>query len=253
MLTRILEPEAMDTPEEAREYDAMDHAAVNRVFVTDFLFAALAAGLNSDAKEADETADDRNFAPGLNSADWLDALDLGTGTAQIPVELCRRSRRWRIMAIDLSIEMLNLARLNVEIAGLRERIHLNRVDGKELPYPPAHFAAVISNSIVHHIPEPRAVLVEAVRVVRPGGVLFVRDLLRPVDDATVRHLVETYAGDATPPQRPMLDASLRAALSLDEIRELVVALGFPADTVEATSDRHWTWSAQRADLHAASR
>ena len=36
---RVLEPEVMDTPEEARDYDAMDHAAVNRVFVADFLTA----------------------------------------------------------------------------------------------------------------------------------------------------------------------------------------------------------------------
>jgi hypothetical protein len=37
MLPRVLEPEVMDTPEEARDYDAMDHSAVNRVFVADFL------------------------------------------------------------------------------------------------------------------------------------------------------------------------------------------------------------------------
>ena len=45
MLSRVLEPEVMDTPEEARDYDSMDHAAVNRLFVTDFLFAALEARL----------------------------------------------------------------------------------------------------------------------------------------------------------------------------------------------------------------
>ena len=37
MLARRLEPEVMDSPEEARDYDAMDHSHVNRVFVTDFL------------------------------------------------------------------------------------------------------------------------------------------------------------------------------------------------------------------------
>ena len=228
----------------------MDHAAVNRAFVTDFLFAALAAGLRLDAQQgggsAGESAVGERVARGSNSADWVDVLDLGTGTAQIPIELCRRSPSCRVMAIDLSIEMLHLARLNVEVAGLRERIVLDRQDGKELPYPEHRFAVVISNSIVHHIPEPRAVLVEAVRMARPGGVLFVRDLLRPGSDATVEHLVETYAGDATPPQRAMFEASLRAALSLDEIRKLIMDLGFPAETVAATSDRHWTWSAQRA-------
>ena len=40
------------------------------------------------------------------------------------------------------------------------------------------FGAVMSNSIVHHIPEPASVLAEMVRVAAPGGLLFVRDLLR---------------------------------------------------------------------------
>jgi hypothetical protein len=39
MLSRVLEPEAMDTPAEARAYDAMDHSEVNRRFVDDVLAA----------------------------------------------------------------------------------------------------------------------------------------------------------------------------------------------------------------------
>ena len=41
MLPRTLEPEVMDTPDDARDYDAMDHAEVNRLFV-DHLLEALA-------------------------------------------------------------------------------------------------------------------------------------------------------------------------------------------------------------------
>ena len=39
MLTRVLEPEVMNSDQDSREYDAMDHAAVNAVFVTDLLNA----------------------------------------------------------------------------------------------------------------------------------------------------------------------------------------------------------------------
>ena len=224
MLTRILEPEVMDTAEEARDYDSMDHSGVNRVFVDDLLVAATNAGLSLSSVEM---------------------LDLGTGTAQIPIELCRRADGAKIVAIDLAEEMLKLARLNVEAASLLDRIRLERVDGKRLPYANGMFAAVISNSIVHHIPEPRSVLAEALRVVRPGGLIFIRDLLRPADDATVRRLVDAYAAGANDHQRFLLDASLRAALSLGEIRELVASFGFSPDMVEATSDRHWTWSVRR--------
>ena len=41
-LPRILETEVMDTPQEALDYNTMDHSAVNRVFVDDLL-AALAS------------------------------------------------------------------------------------------------------------------------------------------------------------------------------------------------------------------
>ena len=67
---------------------------------------------------------------------------------------------------------------------------------------------------------------------------------RPDDDATVQTLVETYASGCNDHQQAMFDASLRAALSLGEIRELVRELNFPPENLQATSDRHWTWSAR---------
>lgn len=221
-LARVLEPEVMDSADEARDYDAMDHGEVNRRFAADFLAASRAAGIADDER----------------------VLDLGTGTAQIPVELCVQNPRASILAIDLAEEMLRLARRNVEQAGLAGRVRVERVDAKRLPYEDGQFAAVMSNSIVHHIPQPEGALAEAVRVVKkPGGVLFVRDLARPYDDAAVSHLVETYAPTCNAHQRKLFEDSLRAALSVDEMRQLVARLGFDPAGVSATSDRHWTWSA----------
>ena len=84
-----------------------------------------------------------------------------------------------------------------------------------------------------------------VRVVVPGGLLFVRDLLRPPDEMTLRRLVATYAGDANAHQRQMFADSLHAALTLPEIRSLVAALGFDPTTVRQTTDRHWTWVSRK--------
>jgi ubiquinone/menaquinone biosynthesis C-methylase UbiE len=219
MLSRILEPEVMDSAEEARDYDAMDHSTVNRVFVADFL--AVWDGANP-------------------------LLDVGTGTAQIPIELCRQSDSARVVAIDLAREMLRVAQENVVRAGLSQRIELQFVDAKTLPFADGAVRAVISNSIVHHIPEPAAVLAEMVRVAAPGATLFVRDLLRPDDEATLRRLVATYAGDANGHQQNMFGESLHAALTLAEIRTLVMSLGYNEETVQQTTDRHWTWCARKA-------
>jgi ubiquinone/menaquinone biosynthesis C-methylase UbiE len=107
------------------------------------------------------------------------------------------------------------------------------------------FDTVMSNSIIHHIPEPMTALREAVRVAKRGGVLFFRDLLRPADAVTLAQLVDAYAGGANDQQRRMFADSLHAALTLEEVRELVEDLGLQAEGVQATSDRHWTWSAVR--------
>jgi ubiquinone/menaquinone biosynthesis C-methylase UbiE len=218
MLERILEPEVMDSAAEARDYDAMDHAAVNRVFVFDFIAAWNQRG---------------------------PILDVGTGTAQIPIEFCRQAASGEIVAVDLAEHMLEIAQHNVKRSGLDGRIQLEKANARQLLYADASFPAIMSNSIVHHVPEPRLLFAELVRVVSAGGTLFVRDLLRPADRATLDRLVSTYAGDANVHQRQMFADSLHAALTLEEARALVQAHGFAAATVQQTSDRHWTWSATK--------
>ena len=213
-LPRVLEPEVMDTASEARDYDAMDHAAVNARFVEDLLGAG----------------------PDLGST-----LDVGTGTALVAIELRRRAPEARVLAVDLAEEMLALGRRNVEIAGVGG-IELQRADAKELPFATGAFRCVISNSLVHHLPDPAVGLEEMVRVLAPGGLLFVRDLFRPDDDAEVARLLALHAGRDTPSQRALFEASLRAALRVDEVRALAGALGVPASAVRATSDRHFTLS-----------
>ena len=96
MLPRVLEPEVMDTPDEARDYDAMDHSAVNRVFVADFLAVWDGRG---------------------------PILDLGTGTARIPIEFCQQSPNGEVVAVDAAAHMLALAEANVRRAGFAGRIH----------------------------------------------------------------------------------------------------------------------------------
>jgi ubiquinone/menaquinone biosynthesis C-methylase UbiE len=214
MLPRVLEPEVMDTAEEAHDYDAMDHAQVNRVFVADFL-----AVWNSRSP----------------------ILDLGTGTALIPIEFCRQSPKGEIVAVDAAAHMLAVAKENVRNAGFANRIKCELVDAKGMHFADGSFAAVMSNSIVHHIPDPRRVFKEISRVAAPGATIFVRDLLRPADITTLKHLVETYAAGANENQERMFAESLHAALTLDEVKDLVQGVGFDPAGVRQSTDRHWTW------------
>src|SRR5262249_43914440 len=146
---------------------------------------------------------------------------------------------------DMAEHMLRLGRENVRKAGVADRLRLERADAKRLPYAAFTFGAVISNSIVHHIPGPDQVLAEMLRVTRRGGGVFVRDLLRPGAEEDLRQLVDTYAAGANAHQRQMFAGSLRAALTLHEVRALVVALQSNPSSVQQTSDRHWTWQMRK--------
>ena len=79
-----------------------------------------------------------------------------------------------------------------------------------------------------------------------GGLLFFRDLMRPETGREVDRLVTRYAAGESDHAREMFYNSLHAALSLSEICDLVQQLGFSADSVTATSDRHWTWIGRKS-------
>ncbi len=218
MLPRVLEPEVMDTEQEARDYDAMDHAHVNRVFVDDLLAILQTVP-----------------APPV----WR-IFDAGTGTALIPIELLRTSLPAYVVAADAAVEMLRLGGRNVSQAGLGEQIELTYRDCKRLVEADESYDVAMSNSIVHHIPEPRAVLAECWRVLRTGGLLYIRDLYRPATAEVVEQLVSTYAGGANADQQQLLRQSFHAALTVPEVADLLADIGIPREWVNMTSDRHWT-------------
>ena len=213
MLHRVLEPEVMNERNEAAQYNAMDHETVNRIFVSDLLASGPVG---------------------------IDCLDLGTGTALIPIELCQRDQEVRVMASDASTAMLELARYQLEINNLTNRIQLHFGDSKKLIFQSSFFDTVMSNSLVHHLPTHESFLREALRVLRPSGLLFIRDLCRPESSEQLEFLVSTYAANESENSQQMLRQSLQAALSLTEISDLALATGLPADCVVMTSDRHWT-------------
>ncbi len=226
MIERVLEPEAMDSADEAGEYDLMDHAAVNAAFVADLL-AAVAA-----------TANRSLLRDGF-------VIDVGTGTARIPGELCHQEPACRVVGVDLAHEMLRVGQRNVTNAGLAGRVVLQRARVTALPFRDACAPVLMSNSLIHHLPDPVAAVGEMYRVVSPGGVVFVRDLFRPASRSELDHLVHVHAADATPAQRQLFADSLHAAFTLDEVRGIVRTFPFSKVSVEATSDRHWTLVATR--------
>lgn len=217
-MQRVLEPEVMDTWEEAVEYDSMDFTAVNTAFA------------------------EHTVSLGPTTAQVLDA---GTGTARIPILIAQQRPEWEIIAIDLSENMLKIGQQNVERAGVQTQVKLERVDAKQLPYLDAQFDLVISNSIIHHLSNPIPFLRELNRVLKPQGGIFLRDLLRPGDQVTRDHLVEHYAGECNEHQKQLFRDSLQAAFTLEEVNQMIAEVGLENVKIYQSSDRHWT--VERAD------
>lgn len=218
-LARILEPEWMEDADEAATYDSMDHDAVNAAFVDD-----LVAG--------------GPVGP--------DVLDMGTGTAAIAVRLCQVVAETRVFAVDAATSMLDLAVYRIEVAGLNDRIQLGRADAKVMEgFADEMFDTVISNSLLHHLPEPLLALQQAVRLTRFRGRLFFRDLCRPASPEQREQLVAQHAGGETEHAQQLLRQSFDAALTLLEAQDLAQQVGFDRDCVAMTSDRHWTLDATR--------
>ena len=203
----------MDTAEAAEAYDAMEHGEVDQAFV------------------------DRVIALGASTGHFL---DIGTGPAQIPILLAQRCPNIHITAIDLSEEMLKIAKRHIADAGLIDRITLELVDAKTLPYPDNTFDGLISNSIVHHIHNAMKALKEMGRVARPEGTVLIRDLIRPETAADAQVFVDRYAANDTPHQQKLYYDSFLAAFTIAEVNEMLTQMDMPDAVVVQSTDRHWS-------------
>jgi ubiquinone/menaquinone biosynthesis C-methylase UbiE len=195
----------------------MDHSEVNRRFVDDLLQRP--AGTR--------------------------VIDLGCGPAAIAIELCHRDESIEMIAVDAEVEMLEIAKREIDAAGLLDRIALHHADACEMQFYSDEMAdTVISNSLIHHLEHPEQGLASALRLIKKGGRLFIRDLVRPDSEREVESLVAAYSGQESKNAQQLLRQSLHAALTLEEIREMARGLGIRPDHVQMTSDRHWTidWS-----------
>jgi ubiquinone/menaquinone biosynthesis C-methylase UbiE len=98
-------------------------------------------------------------------------LDVATGTGRLPLALFRHRFGGQIVGLDLSKGMLRQAWVKVRpYAG--ERVSFIWQDASVLPFEDGQFDAVVSLESLEFLPRPREALAEMIRVLAPGGVLF---------------------------------------------------------------------------------
>jgi len=192
---RVLEPEVMDDDLEVAAYtDAQGQAHLSSLDDS-FVRSVLRLGVDRGR-----------------------ALDVGTGAGEIPIKIAARRPRLRITGIDLSPAMLKAARHRAREASVR--VAFRRANARRLPFEDHSLDLVISNSLLHHLPDPVPVLDEMARLLKPGGALFVRDLRRPRADRIAAH-IRVHGRHYRGLMLKLFGDSVRAAYTLAEIRSAV--------------------------------
>lgn len=113
----------------------------------------------------------RRAVEAVNRLPGRDVLEVGVGTG---LALPYYDRSKRITGIDLSQEMLELARARVKRSNLQHVTALMEVDAEATGFESHSFDIAVAMYVASVVPHPRALMAEMQRVVRPGGpILFV--------------------------------------------------------------------------------
>lgn len=212
-MNRILESELMEDDAQVQAYASADFSRENQGFVDLF----------------------REYFPEFSEGH---VLDLGCGPGDIPIRLARAVPGCHITAVDASSPMIRVAEDRVRQAGLSDRITFRCERFQDLAG--ANMAdAAISNSLLHHVPNPLQFWHKIRVAVKPGSPVLVMDLLRPESPEEAQAIVDRYASGAPDILRRDFYNSLLAAFSEDEISAQLAQMNLTRLIIDVPDDRHW--------------
>ncbi len=99
--------------------------------------------------------------------------------------------------------------------------------------------AAISNSLLHHVPNPLQFWHKLRLAVKPGSPVLVMDLLRPESPEAAQAIVDQYASGAPDILRRDFYNSLLAAFTEDEIGAQLAQMNLTRLVIDVPDDRHW--------------
>lgn len=111
----------------------------------------------------------RRAVAAVNALGGRDVLEVGVGTG---LALPHYAANKRVTGIDLSSDMLDRARTRVERERLTNVVALHEVDAEATGFEDAAFDVAVAMFVASVVPNPRRLLAEMRRVVRPGGTLL---------------------------------------------------------------------------------
>ena len=119
-------------------------------------------------------------------------LDVGTGPGYLPIEIARLIEGVEVVGIDVSEDMVRMARKSAWKEGLEGRVRFEVEDANSMSYGDSFFDLVVSTGSFHHWKKPVTVLNEIHRVLQPGCEAWIIDLRKEAPDDDREKLRKRY-------------------------------------------------------------
>jgi ubiquinone/menaquinone biosynthesis C-methylase UbiE len=146
------------------------------------------------------------------------ALEVGPGPGYLGLEWLKKTQGTKLKALEISPDMITIAERNAKEYRLQDRVTYVKGDAREMPFDDNTFDAAFTNGSLHEWSQPRKVLNEVHRVLKPGGRYLISDLRRDMNPI-MKWLLWIF----TKPKeiRPGLISSINASYTPEEIRVML--------------------------------
>ena len=161
------------------------------------------------------------------------ALEIGPGPGYLGLEWLKKTTGTRLKGLEISEDMIALARKNATEYGLSDRVEYYQGDAQKMPFEDGHFDAVFTNGSLHEWAHPENIFNEIARVIKPGGRYIISDLRRDMI-APIRWFL--WLTVKPKGMRPGLITSINASYILPEIETML-----PKTNLQGWSARKNSW------------
>ncbi len=151
-------------------------------------FARQAETFAASAAITDDRLTER-FQDAIGAAGAGKILDVACGPGIVTAALAGRAER--VTAFDATPEMLKKARQRCADAGL-DNVQFEQGDAETMPFEDKTFDGVVTRLAIHHFADPARVLGEMFRVLRPGGLAVIADVVvsEEPEEAALQNAIE---------------------------------------------------------------
>lgn len=166
-------------------------------------------------------------------------LDLGTGPGYLPIEIVKRSSDIKIVGLDLSRILIQMAKRNSQNAGLADRLDFQFGNAARLRFDDSSFDMVLSTGMLHSLRDPVKVFKEIYRVLKKGGEAWI------YDPAKIASYIDRKKWNASLTRRERFFLWVFTALNLlrpiktfnrEQVVEMIQATDFEILSIEEEKD-----------------